>query len=584
MSPLLHDLRKRHIVQVALIYLGVAWGFTEATGFLIDNYDLSRKLLDVVILLLILGFPAAVVIAWYHGERGQQAIARGEVVILTTLLVLAGVGTYRIGTAEQTAGPGIGGSAPADLGRRSVAVLPFTNNTGADSLDWLGPGLSDLLTSNLAQIQDLSVVSPQRLFALLREQGREETGQIPDQFALQIASRAGAHIMARGSILGSADDVRIDVQLIDLDDGTVLGAERARGNDVFALADTLARKLSERLLGTLADAEPNVRSPLALTGGLEAYRRYQSELRESWRELDSADIGGRYRLASMYEQMPGRTEEHRKVLLEILEIDSMSAPAYYSLARIAAREGDREAVDSLAARFEALEPDRGTVHQLIGQLYEETGRLDAARERYVRIADATDGGPALEALVRTFLREGRPEAGREAIRPYLDGEDPGLVAEAAILTADSYVWEGRFAEGLALYRDAEAAATAANRQDLRSASLKSALDLEDLLASERPSVFNRSIWKLLELERGERALDLIDAASELHLRDSERLVPVAYYVLQYARGRALELLDRPAQALHIYTDLLEGWGETVSQVPLMSDLPDRVTRLQRTAP
>ena len=347
MSPLLHDLRKRHIVQVALIYLGVAWGFTEATGFLIDNYDLSRKLLDVVILLLILGFPAAVVIAWYHGERGQQAIARGEVVILTTLLVLAGVGTYRIGTAEQTAGPGIGGSAPADLGRRSVAVLPFTNNTGADSLDWLGPGLSDLLTSNLAQIQDLSVVSPQRLFALLREQGREETGQIPDQFALQIASRAGAHILARGSILGSADDVRIDVQLIDLDDGTVLGAERARGNDVFALADTLARKLSERLLGTLADAEPNVRSPLALTGDLEAYRRYQSELRESWRELDSADIGGRYRLASMYEQMPGRTEEHRKVLLEILEIDSMSAPAYYSLARIAAREGDREAVAPL---------------------------------------------------------------------------------------------------------------------------------------------------------------------------------------------------------------------------------------------
>jgi TolB-like protein len=581
MSPLFHDLRKRHIVQVALIYLGVAWGFTEATGFLIDNYNLSRKLLDVVILLLILGFPAALVIAWYHGERGQQAIARGEVVILTTLLVLAGVGTYRIGTAEEISSPDGGASAPVDLGRRSVAVLPFTNNTGADSLDWLGPGLSDLLTSNLAQIEDLSIVSPQRLFALLREQGREETGQIPDQFAIQIASRAGAHIMARGSILGSVDDVRIDVQLIDLDDGTVLGAERARGNDVFALADTLARKLSGRLLGSFAKAEPAERSALALTGDLDAYRRYQSDLREGWRELDSADIGARYRLAAMYERMPGRTEEHRQVLHEILDLDSMSAPAYYALARIAAQEGDLEAVDSLAARFEELEPDRGSAHRLVGLLYEETGRLDAARERYVGTEDAT-GGPALEALVRTFLREGRPEAGRDAVRPYLDGAGPGLAAEALILTGDSYVWEGRFAEGLSFYRDAEAAATAAGRPDLRSASVKSVLDLEDLIASERPSIFNRSIWKLLEMERGEKALDLIDAATELHLRDSERLVPVAYYVLQYARGRALELLDRPDPALRIYSDLLEGWGGAANQVPLMSDLADRVTRLQGT--
>ena len=579
---LFRDVRKRHVLQVAIIYLGVAWGLTEATGFLIDNYALSRKLLDVVLLLLILGFPAALVIAWYHGEQGPQEVTRGEVVILTLFLVLAAVGTYRIGVGEEPPRAGSDASVPADLGQGSVAVLPFTNNTGADSLDWLGPGLSDLLTSNLAQVRGLSVVSPQRLFALLREEGREETESIPDQFALQIASRSGARVMVHGSILGSVDDLRIDVQLIDLENGTVLGAERARGTDLFALADTLSEKLSGRLLGDPAervlvkgDREPSARSPLALTGDLDAYREYQTDLRARWRDLDPDDIGARYRLAVMYERMPGRVDEQRQILEEILALDSSSAPAYYALAQIVAREGDLPTADSLIGRYEALESDRQTANRSLGRFYEETGRLGRAREHYAK-AGGTAGTPALAPLTRTFLREDRSADARDVLRPYVLSGRPELVSEAQLLIGDSYVWEGQFSAALASYQAAAESATSGGEHELYTVAVKSALDLEELLSSEHPAIFNRSIWKLLELGRGERALDLIAAAEELHLRGSDRLVPVRYHVLQYARARSLELVGMPDGAVPIYEELLARWGEAIEQVPLMRDLRERL--------
>ncbi len=273
--------------------------------------------------------------------------------------------------------------------------------------------MSDLLTSSLAQHDELSVVSPQRLFDLLRAQGRAETERIPDQFAMEIATRSGARVMARGSILAMGSELAIDVQLIDLSDGTVLAAERARGEDVFTLADTLAQRLSVNLLGELGP-EPTSRSPLALTGDLEAYREYQSDLRERWRQLEPADIDGRYRLAAMYELMPGRTAERRAVLEEIVivTLDESSAPAYYGLAELAVREGDTRAADSYVTRFLALQPEEETSGRLLGELYEKAGRYEDARGAYRKLVGGRgEQTELLNLLVRTHLRENRP-AGR----------------------------------------------------------------------------------------------------------------------------------------------------------------------------
>ena len=252
------------MLQIALVYVGAGWLGVEITDFIVGNYGFSRKILDTVVFLAILGFPAFLVIGWYHGARGRQRIRRAEAWLLLTLTALGAIGTYRIATAEPAQGesaaaaPELVAEGPGDaltvagapdLGQRSLAVLPFRNNVPDPELQWLGAGLADLLTTNLAQLPDVLVVGRQSLYDLLMEEGRSEEEEIPEALAMTVARGAGARMLLWGSVTGTAADMRIDAQLIELENGTVASADFARGSDVFELVDTLTAQLAARLTG-----------------------------------------------------------------------------------------------------------------------------------------------------------------------------------------------------------------------------------------------------------------------------------------------------------------------------------------------
>ncbi len=268
-ASILEKIRKRRMVQIALVYVGAAWLGVEITDFIVGTYAFSRKVLDTVVFLAILGFPAFLVIGWFHGERGPQRVRRAEAWLLVTLVTLGAIGTYRIATAEPEAGGVAEMATPAtvadgadgrgdgldfagatpDLGRNSLAVLPFRNNVPDPELEWLGSGLADLLTTNLAQLPGLLVVGRQSLYDLITEGGLSEEDEIPESLALTVARGSGARLLLWGSVTGTAGDMRIDAQLIELENGTVASADFARGSDVFELVDTLTVRLASHLSG-----------------------------------------------------------------------------------------------------------------------------------------------------------------------------------------------------------------------------------------------------------------------------------------------------------------------------------------------
>ena len=585
------QLREKHIFRTAFIYLGGAWASMEAIGFFVDNYGWSRTVLDVAVLLIVLGFPAALIIAWYHGESGRQQVQKTEASLLLTLAVLAAIGTFRLSTAAvnpaSQMNPASSDAIPAatvDLGERSVAVLPFVNSTGVDSLDWLGPGMSDMLTTNLAQTGALRVVSPQRLFELLRQQGHAETDEIPQERAMDIAARSGARTMVHGSILGTADNLALDAQLIDLSDGTIIAAERARGSDVFALADTVAERLASTLTRGVeyqlaADME---KSPIELTGDIDKFREYQAGVRTAWDQLDSDSLEVRYQLVDMLEMMPGREDEARKVLEEIIHIAPDEARAVGHLARIAIVQGEEVAADSLIVRYVDLEKDEFKVHAGSGQLFERAARFEEARDSYRQaLRIEPDNTVLLDLLARTYLRANDPAGARAELENFTSSPIPAVEAEAHLLTGDAWAWQGQFAEARAAYARAADVGVREELPDLEAAGRESSLWVDALLDPDvGVTRINNSVWTLLDLGRGETALNLVEAADRLYVRDSDRLYPVEFHTIQYLKGRVYELLGKPRAAMAAYGRLLKSWGNALDEIPRLSDAAERMSAIQ----
>ena len=83
-------LRRRKVVQWGLLYVAGAWGLLQGLEYLSGTYDWPRQIQQLATLALLIGLPIALVLAWYHGDRGQQRISTPEFAILTLLLLLGG--------------------------------------------------------------------------------------------------------------------------------------------------------------------------------------------------------------------------------------------------------------------------------------------------------------------------------------------------------------------------------------------------------------------------------------------------------------------------------------------------------------
>jgi tetratricopeptide (TPR) repeat protein/uncharacterized membrane protein YidH (DUF202 family) len=554
MQGWIEQLRERHVFRTAVLYIGGAWIVAQVGDFAIQNYDVSRRYLDVVLYVLTVGLPAALILAWYHGQKGVQKVQRTEAAMLMVLALVAVVGSaLLLGRAveEQERAAVLLPAATTDLGEGSVAILPLANNTGADSLDWLATGLADMLTTNFAQLPTVRVVGVERLLDLMRQANAEGAGRIPDDLALDIAQASGARLMVRGSIAGRGSDLRMDLRLIDLADGTIVAGGSARGPDVYALVDDLSSQLSPHVLG--GAVQPTELTPVAqfASGSLDAFREYRAgiqaerrflrpEAREHYRtavEIDStfavawlrlglADFQGgniadaaasmaraeryidrtserdrlmiqgimsfirfdasgaervlnqliarypddkeaRTWLAMLYAQTD-RQEDRAAVLREILRLDPYYAPAYNELAYIAARSGDAAAADSLSVIYLELEPGQPNPHDSRGEILEMLGRPEEGLAQFreaIRVDETFV--PGYQHLVRAYYRMGDAAGAREELAAHLGSEHPDVSVWVRLLSADTYVAEGRYFDALDGYEQAAVRARELERDDLQ---------------------------------------------------------------------------------------------------------------------
>ena len=120
----------------------------------------------------------------------------------------------------------------------------------------------------------------------MKEVGHEDVEVIDKSVMAEVARRSGAGAVVVGSIYKVGEDIRIDVQLQDVETGRLIGAESVLGADVFPLIDDLTGRIRSRLeLGDRPEGRPVAE---VTTDSLEAYRQEVFGLTENY--LRSASV------------------------------------------------------------------------------------------------------------------------------------------------------------------------------------------------------------------------------------------------------------------------------------------------------
>ena len=271
-------LRRRKVVQWGLGYAAGAWALLQVVGFAADTFDWPRQIQQFASIGLAVGLPVVLVVAWFHGDRGQQRVSGAELAILSVLLALGGGALWLYGqrngqvpavSAPVSTPTAVQGSPAASADERpSIAVLPFENRSRLDDDVFFVDGIHDDILTQLSKVGAIKVISRTSV-----EKFRET-----DLSTKQIAEQLGVKSILEGGVQRAGDRVRINVQLIDAGTDAHLWAEsydrELTAANIFAIQTEVAAAIAGALKATLTAGE-KARVNAVPTQNLEAWESFQ---------------------------------------------------------------------------------------------------------------------------------------------------------------------------------------------------------------------------------------------------------------------------------------------------------------------
>jgi TolB-like protein/Tfp pilus assembly protein PilF len=253
------ELKRRNVYKVAIAYGVVAWLLMQVASQIFPFFEIPNWAVRLVVLLLIIGFPVALILAWAF-ELTPEGIKRAEDVDLTKsttrrtshkLLWITAVvaivaaalfvsGRFNLFRPKRAA-------ATAVASDKSIAVLPFDNLSRDPDNAYFAEGIQDEILARLSKIADLKVIS-----RTSTQKYKSAPGNLRE-----IAQQLGVSNILEGSVQKSADQVRVTVQLINALTDTHLWAEiyDRKLTDIFAVESDVAKTIAETLRARLTGAE-----------------------------------------------------------------------------------------------------------------------------------------------------------------------------------------------------------------------------------------------------------------------------------------------------------------------------------------
>jgi TolB-like protein/Tfp pilus assembly protein PilF len=266
------ELKRRNVYKVAATYAIVGWLMMQIAATVVPALHLSDTITTAVVLLVILGFPIALILAWAF-ELTPEGIKRTDEIEpeqrsrnRTWIYIVVVGGAISIGLfflGRFTAPPKQ--SASNGVSAKSIAVLPFENQSGDPDNAYFAEGIQEEIITRLAKIADLKVIS--RTSSQKYKSAQTNLREISQQL--------GVSNVLEGSVQKAADQVRISVQLVNAVNDSHIWAETYDRKliDVFQVESDVARKIAASLEAKLTGGEKQEIATVG-TRNPEAYDAY----------------------------------------------------------------------------------------------------------------------------------------------------------------------------------------------------------------------------------------------------------------------------------------------------------------------
>src|SRR5438067_738444 len=249
MSGFFEELQRRKVYRVAAAYI-IAAGFIIQIGSAVfPAWELPNWTLRLVVVLLLIGFPIALILGWAfdvtaQGIRATPAVSAPGTHRRRNLILLIATGVI----VSAAAGFFLLPRASARKIDKSIAVLPFQNLSDEKENAYFADGVQDDILTNLSKIGDLKVISRMSVMSYRGDALRN---------AREIGKALGVGALLEGSVRRAGNRVRVSVQLINANNDEHIWAEDYDRDltDVFAIQTDLAQKIVSALQAKLSPNE-----------------------------------------------------------------------------------------------------------------------------------------------------------------------------------------------------------------------------------------------------------------------------------------------------------------------------------------
>ena len=427
------ELKRRNVYKVAIAYAVVAWLLMQIATQVFPFLEIPNWAIRLVIMLIVIGFPIALVIAWAF-ELTPEGLKRTEVAdelpkksarsyAWIYVVIVAGVisvSLFFFGRYSATSKQ----SRSAELPAKSIAVLPFENLSGNPENAYFTDGIQEEILMRLAKIADLKVVSRTSTVRYKRS---------PDSLR-EIATQLGVANVLEGSVQRTADRVHVNVQLIKAASDAHLWAEAydRKLTDIFAVESEIAKTIAETLQTKLTGSERNAiaAQPTENTEAHQLYlrgrylwnRRTGENLKKALAYFEqAAEKDPHYALA--YSGMAdsctlipiysaGTPQEYnpraRAAAQKAVELDDSLAEAHTSLAYVFFVDFENEQSAKEYERAISLNPNYAMAHHWFGSgVLNALGRFDQAIAEGKRALELDPASPIISASLGPIYKNAR---------------------------------------------------------------------------------------------------------------------------------------------------------------------------------